>query len=813
MKTLYVTLLNQLQMTLKAIFITLFVGTGIVIADDNKQNINNDWAYLAHNTNSVELATEAKNWQPINLPHTWNANDTVDAKPGYRRDASWYKKSLPISNATRHFLYFEGANMETHIYVNGKLAGSNIGGYIGFKVEITDYVKKDEDANIMVRVTNEYNPNLIPSQKSDFFIFGGITRDVWLLTSDKLAVDNLIVDLTNVSEKLGAATVTLNLNGLEAINNATVQTTLIAPNDNLVFNQTNRFNITQGLSSHSYSLQNIADPKLWSIDSPHLYTLQVSLMDENKSVIASRSTQFGYRWFDFKQGEGFFLNGKRVLLRGTHRHEEHAGLGAALSNEQHFADMKQIKDVGVNFVRLGHYPQDPAVYQAADELGLILWDELPWCRGGKGGEVWEQNTESLLTRQMLQNRNHPSIAFWSIGNEMYWEADFPGGGEESVVTPYVQKLNDMIKASDPTRFTTIRKYYPASDIVDIFSPSIWAGWYGGAYGQYETAIIESTKKHPTLIHMEYGGSSHVGRHEENPVDETGLKDAQVSVTEAMNQAVVKSVAKDSNWNENYMVNLFDWHLSVSERLPGFIGNAQWAFKDFGTPLRPENPIPYVNQKGLVDRSGQPKDAYYVFASYWSSEPFCYIESKTWTVRYGPKSGRKVKVYCNTETAELSLNGKSLGEKTRHYGQYPAHGLVWDVPFVAGKNTLSVVGRAKNVKVTDQTHVTYHVGTVGKPKQVDLTYVQLENDIFKVTAKILDNEGKQVTTYEDRGYFSALDANSILIEDQGTPIGTSSIELADGVANILVKKLSSSPAVIEFKTQNFKGNYLILGSNN
>ncbi|WP_394177002.1 glycoside hydrolase family 2 protein [Thalassotalea litorea] len=800
-------------MTPKILIRTIWI-IGLILAsmntfasDDKTININQDWQYLQENHANVSQALNSKNWQPIQLPHTWNRTDTVDAQPGYRRDASWYKKRLELSNAKRQFLYFEGANTQADVYVNGKLAGTNIGGYIGFTFEITDYVNRDKIANIMVRVSNAYNPDIIPSQKSDFFIFGGLTRDVWLIESDDVYLENLTVTTPKVSHELVEAVAELNFDSTKSYPQSTLVAEIFDPTDKMISKTHTNIAINQGAQSLTLALNKITNPALWSVDSPDLYRVKVTLSD-NDRVLASKEVTTGFRWFEHKEGKGFFLNGERVLLRGTHRHEEHAGFGAALSNIQHRKDLEQIKNIGANFVRLGHYPQDPEVYKAANELGLIVWDELPWCRGGKGGETWEANTESLLTRQIQQNRNHPSIAFWSIGNEMYWEEDFPGGGAEDVVTPYVQKLNDLIKDIDPSRFTTLRKYYPGADIVDIFSPSIWAGWYGGAYGQYEEALQSSMEKYPALIHMEYGGSSHVGRHEESPIDELGIRDAQVSVSEAMNQAIVKSVAKDSNWNENYMVNLFDWHLSVSERFPGFIGNAQWAFKDFGTPLRPENPIPYVNQKGLVDRAGNPKDSYYVFASYWQKTPMCYIESKTWTVRYGPKAGRNVKVYCNTEQAELYLNGETLGKKDRIHGQYPAHGLVWKVPFSEGKNQLYVKGfNDGNMVIEDSLALEYQVGTHDKPKKVALSSERVSENLYLVTASIIDSDGRLVTDYEDRGYFSSLDSNAKLIENQGTPNGSSSIELANGMARILVQKTSNAQAVIEFKTQNFKGQYV------
>lgn len=171
-----------------------------------------------------------------------------------------------------------------------------------------------------------------------------------------------------------------------------------------------------------------------------------------------------------------------------------------------------------------------------------------------------------------------------------------------------------------------------------------------------------------------------------------------------------SCASILDWNESYIVNLFDWHLRASENTEGFAGNAQWAFKDFGTPLRPLNPIPFMNQKGLVDAAGKPKDAYYVFKSYWSKEPFCYIESKTWTHRNGPKEGRNVKIYCNTQQAELFIGEKSLGKKVNDKAIFPAGGLVWKVPFISGTNSLQVKGFNEGKAVaTDNLQVTYLIG--------------------------------------------------------------------------------------------------------
>jgi len=773
-------------------------------AAQHSQLFNSDWHYLQKDWVNVEEAAADTGWQSIELPHSWNATDTVDAQPGYRRSASWYRKTVQHAAPTswRTVLYFEGANFVTKVYVNGQYAGGHVGGYVGFDVDISAFLHTGDNA-ILVRVDNKYDRNLIPSQKADFFLYGGITRDVWLRYVPPASIEQVLISTPSVSEQSASTRVQVSVSEQAFKQGLSLTTTVYAPDGTAVSQQNTAINAT----SVSVDMAPIQQPKLWSPDSPNLYQMQVELTNKIGEVVHTNKQHFGYRWFEMRANQGFFVNGKRLLIRGTHRHEESAGVGPALSNAQHWQDMQMIKEMGANFVRLGHYPQDPEVYRAADVLGLILWDELPWCRGGKGGKEWEANTERLLTEQITQNYNHASIAFWSLGNEMYWEEDFPGGGDESQITPYLRELNRLTKSLDPSRLTSIRKYYPGDKIVDAFSPSIWAGWYGGSYSQYAKAIESSMAKYPHFLHMEYGGSSHVGRHTEEPISAQGMRNAQVSVDEAMNQAVVSSVAKDSDWNENYMVNLFDWHLQVSENTANFAGNAQWAFKDFGTPLRPENPIPYMNQKGLVDRDGKPKDAYYVFKSYWAKEPFCYIESHTWTHRQGPATGRPVKVYCNTEQAELWLNGKSLGRITKDKHKVPAGGLVWQVPFVNGSNKLNVVAyNAGKAVAEDTVDVHYLVGEHGSFDHIKLSANPLKPGHWLITAEALDKNNQRVLNYAERIYFSNLGSHGQLLENYGTPTKSSIIEIASGLAQIEFIS-GQQPATLEFRSQNIKGTYI------
>lgn len=777
--------------------------------------LNEKWAFLEEDVPSPDLFFSAtKPWKMVNLPHTWNAEDVLDPEPGYRRDGNWYEKSIYIpelSHESRFLLSFEGVNTYAEVWVNGKKAGEHTGGYLGFDVDITPYLQKNTENQILVYASNAINRDIIPSQKSDFFIYGGITRDVYLKVVPELYLKTLNVLTPDVSE-MSAST-----NGRVWIQNesgkqqrVTLHAEIRDAAGTVVAEAKVKFRIDKGGSVHSFDFPVVQNPELWSPDNPVLYTVSVSMV-MGKGREDRLTERIGYRWFHFEENGPFYLNGKRLLLRGTHRHEEHAGTGAAMSNVMHRRDMEMIKEMGANFVRLTHYPQDPEVYKACDELGLLVWDELPWCRGGVGEETWKANTLNMLEDMITQNMNHPSIIIWSLGNELYWLPDFPDGDNSTRLRDFLLTLKAKTMELDPTRVTAMRKYYDDADVVDVFSPSIWAGWYSGVYTNYENALEDSRQKYPRFLHMEYGGSSHVGRHDETPVDGKGMQ-IERGWEESVNQVRVNNIASSGDWSESYIVDLFDWHLRVSEQLDWFTGNAQWAVKDFGTPLRPENPIPYMNQKGLFDRAGNPKDAYYVFKSYWTRDethkPFVYIESHTWSERQGPKGqSRNVCVFSNCETVELSLNGKSLGKKVWDISQFPASGLNWNLFFTEGENILIAKGFRHEKEVSaDTLTVNYYYEKNGKPERFDLTTSLLPNGNLLVTATARDTEDRRCLDYNDRVYFYHSGDGKLQV-NRGTPTGSSIIEMANGHASITLKPSPGGSCTIEVRNQDFKGDYL------
>ena len=776
--------------------------------------LDKNWFYLEDNiSDPKKLYLSNVEWIKIDIPHTWNKFDVIDSEPGYRRDASWYQKNILFSKIDKnklYKLYFEGANISSTVYINGKKAGGHIGGYVGFDVDITNYIHSG-DNEILVRVDNSINKEIIPSQVSDFFIYGGISRDVWLKTMPKTHFGKINISTPLVTKTEAKTNINFQIQNVQKEKMLLV-VDLLDPFGKNVLHQEKLIK-NNSLDEYVLNMNSISNPLLWDINKTNLYTAKLSLYIDGV-IVDSISQRFGYRWYEFKEHGAFYLNGKRLLLRGTHRHEEFAGLGNALPNELHRKDIMDIKEMGANFVRLAHYPQDPEIYKACDELGILVWDEVPWCRGGVGDAEWKDNTTRLFKEQINQNYNHPSIIMWSVGNEVYWLPEFENGGNIDSLRKFTKVLNNIAHSLDPGRVTSIRKFYEGSDIVDVFSPSIWSGWYSGVYKSYEKAIVNAQQKYSKFFHAEYGGSSHIGRHTENPITGDGFINPD-EWSEAVNQVKVKNIAKIGDWSESYIVDLFDWSLMVSEKQPLFTGNAQWAFRDFGTPLRPENAIPYMNQKGLMDREGHPKDAYYVFKSYWNKDSkFTYIQSHTWLERSGPEDQVKdVRVYSNCANVELLVNGKNLGEKEKDVSVFPASGLSWSVGFENGKNQIIANGFENEKIITSDTIVVNYTFVKNqKPQRFELSSKRLNNGNHLVIAKAVDKDGNRCLDYNDRIYFS-LEGSGKLVQNYGVPGKSSIIEMANGKATIEVKTIPFEKAIIEARNQDFKGNYLVINGTN
>ena len=379
----------------------------------------------------------------------------------------------------------------------------------------------------------------------------------------------------------------------------------------------------------------------------------------------------------------------------------------------------------------------------------------------------------MLAHMIDQHYNHPSIILWGLGNEDDWPDEYPSVDQEAI-RGFMTELRDLAHACDPSRLTSFRRCDFARDIPDVYSPSIWAGWYSGNYHEYEQSLVTQRTRVKRFIHIEWGADSQAGRHSEDPEAvlrkiPTGKGTAEAGLAYLKTGGDTR-VSKDGDWSESYACNLFDWHLKTQEKLEWLTGSAQWIFKDFPSPLRGDNSIPRINQKGLVERDLTKKESYYVFQSYWAEKPMAHIYGHTWPIRWGKEGEeRDIRVYSNCDRAEMFLNGKSLGTMERDSQNFPAAGLRWKAAFAKGKNHLHVVATKGPVTVTDDVELTYQTDPWAKPAELQLTEKTQNGTKTTVEAKLYDAHGVLCLDSRNTVRFS-LAGDGKLLDNLGTSRG-------------------------------------------
>lgn len=647
--------------------------------------LNNDWNFRF--SHQVQKGTGVR----VDLPHTWNAQDALSGKIDYKRGIGNYEKNLfirPEWKGKRLFIRFEGVNNIADVFINRRNIGEHRGGYGAFIFEITGKVEYGKENSILVRVNNGEQLDIMPLV-GDFNFYGGIYRDVHLLITDETCISPLdyaspgvrliqdsvshryakvraIVDLSNGSS--GNQEVELNvrlLDGQRVVKEGTKNVNL---SGNEVMQQELTFEIDQ--------------PHLWNgRQDPFLYQAEVTLFRNGQMV--DRVTQpLGLRFYRIDPDKGFFLNGKHLPLQGVCRHQDRSEVGNALRPQHHEEDVALMLEMGVNAVRLAHYPQATYFYDLMDKNGIIVWAEIPFV--GPGGyndkgfvdlPAFRANGKEQLKELIRQHYNHPSICVWGLFNELTELGDNP--------VEYIKELNVLAHQEDTTRPTTSasNQMGDLNFITDAIAWNRYDGWYGGTPADLGKWLDRMHKDHPEICIAisEYGAGASIYHQQDSLV-----------------KTVPTSWWHPENWQTYYHIE--NWK-TISSR-PYVWGSFVWNMFDFGAAHRTEGDRPGINDKGLVtfDRKVR-KDAFYFYKANWNrEEPMLYLTGKRNTVR--TQRLQTITAFTNLSGAELFVNGKSYGKAIPD--SYAI--LEWkNVELEPGENEIKVVSTNKKLPLSDSFH--------------------------------------------------------------------------------------------------------------
>jgi beta-galactosidase len=661
------------------------------------QSINSNWLFRKDTTAlTPSQASAATSWEKISLPHTWNATDVLDDEPGYYRGVGWYKKTLTVPadwQRRRVFLRFEGANQEAEVYVNGQLAGRHVGGYTAFNLPISQFLKfgnaAPATAEVVVRLTNRYNP-AIPPLSADFTFYGGIYRDVYLVAADPVHFDlgnyasaGVFTTTPTVSADAAAVVVAGSLTNEAATpRRVTVLTQLLDHTGRAVAQQQTKVTLKPGQAqAFRLALPAVRRPHLWTTTDPYLYRTVTQVLDGSAkgAALDEVSSPVGMRWYRFDPAQGFFLNGQPLKLIGTNRHQDYPGLGNALPDALAERDVQLIKQMGGNFLRISHYPQDPAVLAACDRLGILASVEIPVVNAITDSQAFFQNCRTMQTEMIRQNFNHPSVVIWAYMNEVLLRLppgikrdNEPGRVYLRRVNALARQLDSLTRREDPTRYTMLvchgdfELYRQAGllAVPQVIGWNLYQGWYSGDLAGFPAFLDRTHKELPdkSLLVTEYGADSDERLHAFQP------------------KRFDKTMEYANRYHEFYL-------RAILER-PFVAGSTVWNLAEFNSETRQEA-VPHINNKSLLTGDRRPKDAYFLYQANLLKTPFLKIGSRGWTLRAGVAAGadslfcrQPVDVYTNQPTVQLLLNGHDLGTHPATFGV--AHFVV---PFGNGLNQL------------------------------------------------------------------------------------------------------------------------------
>ena len=537
--------------------------------------------------------------------------------------------------------------------MNGKEVGSHVGGYTACIVDITEYIRKEN----LIEITVDNGRKDITPISADFTFWGGIYRDVWLISTPKqhfnmsnMGSDGIFISTPVVNEKRGVLKVKCEVtNDSHESSILEVRSAIYSPQGKLLQTIKQKQKLKSG---ETYIFENtsgaIESPDLWSPETPSLYLVKTTLVDpKSGKLLDEKNHKVGFRWFTFDGSKGFFLNGKSYKLRGLNRHQDQAPAGVALDDEAHRRDIFLMKELGCNFIRISHFPQDDAILEMCDELGLLAWEEIPIINIVPNTPGYDDNCEYNLREMIRQHYNHSSVITWGYMNEILLTAPSIGKPEwlacKERTVNLAQRLEAVLKEEDPGRdsvmaFNMTNLYNEIGlNLVDVVGWNLYHGWYVDKLKDFNAWCEDQHRRYPDqpMIISEWGAGS----------------DKRLHSTQG--RAFDFSIEYQQTYIEHY--------LPFIENTEWISGCAYWNFIDFNVAARQES-MPRVNNKGLAYNNRIWKDVAYYFKAMWRKDiPVIRIASRDWEMRTGEiNKPQSIKIYSNMPEVELFINGQSIG---------------------------------------------------------------------------------------------------------------------------------------------------------
>ena len=704
------------------IFILLFIVGWAQAQQRVVYTINDGWKFTKGSPFEAQLTgCDDSSWETVNIPHTWNDKDADDETPGFYRGPVWYRKQLFIDKSQegrRAVIYFEGANQEVRFYLNGQFVGEHKGGYTRFCFDITPHLRYGQENLFAIYVNNVYNPN-IPPLSADFTFFGGIYRDVYLqfmnpvhIATNDYASSGVYIRTPEVNNSAASVEITTLLtNDMPQAAEIRVENIICDADGKEVKKTQAEVKLAAGETKTDISKKiKIDSPRLWDIDDPYRYMVYTRILDKRKGTLLDEVVNpLGLRWFKFDSEKGFFLNGKGRKLIGTARHQDYFQKGNALRDELHVQDVLLLKEMGGNYLRVSHYPQDPVIMEMCDKLGIVTSVEIPVVNAVTETEEFLHNSVEMAKEMVRQDFNRPSVMIWGYMNEIFLRRPYTEGKQLEDYYRFTEKvaraLEATIREEDPSRYTMMAyhnmpQYYEDAHLTEIPMIQGWnlyQGWYEPDINEFQRLLDRAHKayKGKVLMVTEYGPGVDPRVHSYQP--------------------------ERFDFSQEYGLVYHKHYLNEMMKRPFIAGSSLWNLNDFYSESRVDA-VPHVNNKGVVGLNREKKDVYWFYKTALSRRPILVIGNREWKSRGGVVNTaqkeciQSVPVFSNAEEVELFVNNKSLGKK-----KIENNYALFDVPFVGGENLLEAVAVTGDNKLRDMLRIQFQlVGSQLKDEAVPFT---------------------------------------------------------------------------------------------